>query len=526
MISVIIPARNEPYLQHTVDDVFEKAAGSIEIIVVLDGYWPDPPLKPDTRLRIAHHGQSKGMRAAINTGARMAKGTYLLKCDAHCCFDKGFDQKLKADLKKPDWVVVPRRYVLDVKTWDRSDRLGNDRLKKDDRPESLPHREKYYEFEHIERGTLKGRKWPEFADRVKDQQVCDLMTFQGSCWFMHRGWFVMMGLLDEVNFASMGREAQEISLYAWLNGGRCVLTRNTWYAHWNKTRAHVIRNPEKKRSIAAICEKYPEKKLWPLIERFDPVPGWPGKEVRGQRSEVGGQRSEVRGQRSEVGGQRAEDQAAKGAAGKNEKPETDMTEIKTGMNRAGLYEHFAALGFKVGAEIGVQRGRNAIAMMNIIPGLKLYLVDPYKDYDLSNRRYGEKTHAKFRNMTHKRMEGLDVVFIEKFSEDAARDVPDNSLDFVYIDGMHWYDFVMLDIILWSRKVREGGIISGHDYVNNRRLIGVMRAVDNYVESHGIKPLYITDVSASKVAGDKCASWFFVKPSSGTLKGETVNCTNR
>jgi len=488
-ISVIIPARNEPYLQNTVDDLFSKAENDIEVIVVLDGYWPEPPLNSNTNLKIAHHGESRGMRAAINTGARMAKGAYLMKCDAHCCFDRGFDVKLMADCRMPDWVVVPRRYVLDVETWDRT--------------------EKFYEFEYVERETLKGRKWPEFADRVDGEMLCSLMTFQGSCWFMHRGWFTMMGGLDEVNFAGMGREAQEVSLYAWLCGGRCVLTRNTWYAHWDKPKEHVIRNPEKPRSIRAIQEKYPEKSLEPLIERFAPVPGW---ETQGSSDQGSG---------FTVQGSRLPEPP-------NREPGTVNGEpcIIKDMNRSGLYRYFASLGFHTGAEIGVQRGRNAAAMMENIPGLKLYLVDPYRDYELSNRTYGEKHHAKFRDMARRRMEGADVVFIEKFSEDAVRDVPDNSLDFVYIDGMHWYDFVMLDIVLWGRKVREGGIISGHDYVASRRLIGVKKAVDHYVAAHDITPLYLTDIEAAESKGDKCASWFFCKPSADRLKGETVNCANR
>ena len=52
-------------------------------------------------------------------------------------------------------------------------------------------------------------------------------------------------------------------------------------------------------------------------------------------------------------------------------------------------------------------------------------------------------------------------------QDAVKDIEDSSLDFVHIDGDHSYDFVMQDIILWGRKVRIGGIISGHDYLYDR-----------------------------------------------------------
>lgn len=101
-VSVIIPARNEPYLQQTIDDLFSKAKGEIEIIVVLDGWWPFQPLKDRPNLILIHRGSPQGMRPAINSAARISKGEYLLKCDAHCMFDEGFDEKLKKDCEI-DW---------------------------------------------------------------------------------------------------------------------------------------------------------------------------------------------------------------------------------------------------------------------------------------------------------------------------------------------------------------------------------------------------------------------------------------
>ena len=50
-VSIIIPARNEVFLQKTVSDLLTKAEGDIEVIVILDGYWPTPQLIEDTRLK-------------------------------------------------------------------------------------------------------------------------------------------------------------------------------------------------------------------------------------------------------------------------------------------------------------------------------------------------------------------------------------------------------------------------------------------------------------------------------------------
>ena len=126
-------------------------------------------------------------------------------------------------------------------------------------------------------------------------------------------------------------------------------------------------------------------------------------------------------------------------------------------------------------------------------------------------------------MTHRRMRGKDVIFLETFSADAAKEVADDSLDFVYIDGMHLYDFVMMDIILWSKKVREGGILSGHDYTKHRDLVEVVRVVNDYVREHRINPLYITDSAAAITAGDKGSSWFFINPGKRKITGRVKKC---
>ena len=62
--SVIIPARNEEFLALTIDDILSNIEGDTEIIVVLDGYWPDPPLKDNPRVTIIHHTEAVGQRAA------------------------------------------------------------------------------------------------------------------------------------------------------------------------------------------------------------------------------------------------------------------------------------------------------------------------------------------------------------------------------------------------------------------------------------------------------------------------------
>lgn len=194
--------------------------------------------------------------------------------------------------------------------------------------------------------------------------------------------------------------------------------------------------------------------------------------------------------------------------------------IIRGMDRQGLYQLFAKLGYKIGCEVGVEKGKNAQEMFECIPNLKLYAVDPYKQHTrCSNAASGylhlwdDRYLRAVKKQAQKRLQDKNAVIIEKFSEDAARDIPDNSLDFVYIDGDHSYDFVMLDIIIWGRKVRKGGIVSGHDYFydNNKpgRQAKVTQAVNDYTKVHGIE-FYITSEDKYIKKGDTPPSWFWVK----------------
>src|SRR3989304_2090963 len=100
-VSVIIPARNEQYLARTVDDLFAKAAGEIEVLVVLDGPSEYPSPAERKRLTVIHKAQ-EGLRPAINAGADAATGKYLCKVDAHTAVSAGFDEMLKVDCDG-DW---------------------------------------------------------------------------------------------------------------------------------------------------------------------------------------------------------------------------------------------------------------------------------------------------------------------------------------------------------------------------------------------------------------------------------------
>ena len=193
-----------------------------------------------------------------------------------------------------------------------------------------------------------------------------------------------------------------------------------------------------------------------------------------------------------------------------------MTTIMKGWLRKDMYRHFGELGFKSGCEVGVFRGRNAREMFRQIPGLKLIGVEANADQPSSTRHKTEPRYDRNRKSMLSRTRNRDFTLIEKFSEIAVQEIPYNSLDFVYIDGDHSYDYCMTDIILYARRVKPGGIVSGHDYVSpgeyrHKYDINVREAVDDYVRIHKIDTLYLTDNNGGINKSDRCPSWWFIKP---------------
>ena len=96
-LSIVIPSYKDPLLHKTIDDLLEKSelGNEIEIIPVLDGYWPITPIKDDPRIKIVHLGGNVGMRRAINSGVLVSTGEYLMRVDEHQIFDKGYDRNFR-----------------------------------------------------------------------------------------------------------------------------------------------------------------------------------------------------------------------------------------------------------------------------------------------------------------------------------------------------------------------------------------------------------------------------------------------
>ena len=287
LVSVIIAARNEPYLARTVGDVFAKASGEIEVLVMLDGWRPDTPLQYRKNLIPIYREESKGMRNSLNQLAANASGKYLLKLDAHCAVAEGFDEILQRDMQD-DWLVTPTRYSLNVDKWQRqggaveylyvtfpyvADSMYGDGF----------HGKKWIGPYGIGENMGKSQYyWMENAR--KHVPIDDIMTIQGSGWFMAKEYFKRIDMLDEVH-SFFFQEGNELCFKVWMMGGRCVVNKNTWYAHWHKTISQNYGLSKQQKSETQrfstwvwMNDKWPKaaKKMSDFVEKFYPIPSWPG----------------------------------------------------------------------------------------------------------------------------------------------------------------------------------------------------------------------------------------------------------
>ena len=129
-------------------------------------------------------------------------------------------------------------------------------------------------------------------------------------------------------------------------------------------------------------------------------------------------------------------------------------------------------------EVGTDLGLNAKNIKQFVSFDDLYLVDPYFNY------YGKYASGDERFKIAKKRVGEGVEFIRETSEEASKMFEDNSVDVIYIDGLHKYTSILQDIQLWYPKVKKGGIIGGHDFFGSG--LGVILAVTDYANENNLR----------------------------------------
>jgi glycosyltransferase involved in cell wall biosynthesis len=274
-LSVIIPSRNEQFMPATVNDILGKATGEIEIIGVLDGYWPQVWPLNDPRVSFIHFSEPRGMRNAINSAAAIAKGQYLLKCDAHCMFSEGFDEVLKADMED-NWIVIPRRDRLDAENWAMQE-TGKPPI--DAHYLSCP-------LTNKDGFSMHGAIWPEYDKKRLEILIDETPSFQGSCWVMTRKHWDRLGGMSEVGYGGFCQEPQELGMKTWLGGGRVCVNKKTTYYHLHKGKKYGRGYFQSKEEIVnghTWSARYWMNNKWAgrrddfawFVDRFSPMPTWP-----------------------------------------------------------------------------------------------------------------------------------------------------------------------------------------------------------------------------------------------------------
>lgn len=132
----------------------------------------------------------------------------------------------------------------------------------------------------------------------------------------------------------------------------------------------------------------------------------------------------------------------------------------------------------VGVEIGTAEGHTTEYLLQSIPTLQLSGIDPYPmyiDWD-GNQPAAEKNKSELMKKIETYEDRYEHIFAN--SDDAVDRFEDNSLDFVFIDGLHTYDQVLKDCRNYYPKVKKGGLIIGHDFA---RIEGVNKAVRQFAK---------------------------------------------
>lgn len=160
-------------------------------------------------------------------------------------------------------------------------------------------------------------------------------------------------------------------------------------------------------------------------------------------------------------------------------------------SRTEVLDEFIKLKFSgIFVEVGVHDGRNLIKLAKKNPDWFFYGIDPYqlgKWNDLYDKGDYQNLQNRFEKLINQTKQYKNIKILREFSVNASKSFEDQSVDIIFIDAIHTYKDLKDDILAWKNKVKEGGVLSGHDF--NTNYYGVIAAVneliglDNYEVLH-------------------------------------------
>jgi hypothetical protein len=291
-LAILIPSRNEMFLARTIQDILEHSEADTEILAGLDGAWAEPPIEDHPRVTLLHVSESIGQRAMTNQLCRLTTAKYVMKTDAHCAFDQGFDRKL-LDKMQDDITMVPIMRNLWAFNWVCPN--GHTRYQGPSGPCAecgaptemdvvwIPKRNPQstaYRFD----STMHFQYWNEFGKR-QTGDLTETLSIQGSCFMVTRERYWALDLCSEA-FHSWGQQGVEVACKTWLSGGRVLVNRTTWYSHLFRTQGGDFSFPyelpqrevDENRELSRVLF---QRDGWPgaihpfqwLIDKFQP-PDW------------------------------------------------------------------------------------------------------------------------------------------------------------------------------------------------------------------------------------------------------------
>lgn len=155
----------------------------------------------------------------------------------------------------------------------------------------------------------------------------------------------------------------------------------------------------------------------------------------------------------------------------------------------------------VGLEIGCSEGDTTLHLLSNFSNLKLHGIDPYNKYiDWNGNDLNESHMSRTIKIFEDKIAPYKKqhVLHKDFSDNVIDKFKNNSLDFIFIDGLHTYEQVLKDCRNYYPKIRSGGVFSGHDY---RVIPDVNRAVNEFANEVNINHILETEVDV----------WYWIKP---------------
>ncbi|MCS4434564.1 class I SAM-dependent methyltransferase [Aquiflexum gelatinilyticum] len=142
------------------------------------------------------------------------------------------------------------------------------------------------------------------------------------------------------------------------------------------------------------------------------------------------------------------------------------------------------------AELGVDKGGFSEKILTINSPQKLCLIDVWQ-----SKRYPEKLYQEVSSKFGEELKNGKVEIHRGYSTEVVNDFPDKYFDWIYIDTVHDYKVTKAELELYKSKMKEGGIIAGHDFIVGEIDVpwkyGVIEAVYEFCKEHHWEIIFLT-----------------------------------